>query len=81
MGPDTLRQVKESLETLNTVKEKAVKLLGTVEKLGKLTPNVRVSILKCQSLPEIEAMSAPFKMPKVTPKVATKIPTVAAKKN
>ena len=37
MGPDTLRQVKESLETLNTVKEKAVKLLGTVEKLDKLT--------------------------------------------
>ena len=61
MGPDTLRQVKESLETLNTVKEKAVKLLGSVEKLGKLTPNVRVSILKCQSLPEIEAVSAPFK--------------------
>ena len=61
MGPDTLRQVKESLETLNTVKEKAEKLLGTLDKLGKLTPNVRVSILKCQSLPEIEAVSAPFK--------------------
>ena len=61
MGPDTLRQVKDQLATLNTVKEKADKLLGSVEKLGKLTPNVRVSILKCQSLPEIEAVSAPFK--------------------
>ena len=61
MGPDTLRQVKESLETLKTVKEKAEKLLGTVEKLGKMTMKVRVSILKCQSLPEIETVSAPFK--------------------
>jgi len=61
MGPDTLRQVKDSLEILRSVQEKAEKLLGTVEKLGKMTRKVRVSILKCQTLPEIEAVSAPFK--------------------
>ena len=38
MGPDTLRQVKDKLATLNTIKEKAKKLLGNVEKLGKLPP-------------------------------------------
>ena len=57
----TLRQVKDSLEILRSVQEKAEKLLGTVEKLGKMTRKVRVSILKCQTLPEIEAVSAPFK--------------------
>jgi len=61
MGPDTLRQVKDSLEILKSVQDKAEKLLATVDKQGKMTRKVRISILKCQTLPEIEAVSAPFK--------------------
>ena len=61
MGPDTLRQVKDSLEVLKTVKEKTVKAVAAVEKLGKLTPLLRRSFLSCQSLQEIDHLYGPFK--------------------
>jgi len=61
MGPDILRQVKDSLEALKTVKEKSVKVIAAVEKLGKMTPLLKRSILSCQSLPEVEHLYAPYK--------------------
>ena len=61
MGPDTLRQVKDSLETLLEVQAKAAKLEATVTKLGKMTPAVTQSIRSCQSLPELESVAALYK--------------------
>eukprot|EP00092_Neocalanus_flemingeri_P032376 GFUD01035199.1.p1 GENE.GFUD01035199.1~~GFUD01035199.1.p1 ORF type:complete len:863 (-),score=296.98 GFUD01035199.1:64-2652(-) len=61
MGPDILRQVKDSLEVLKTVKEKAGKVVTAVEKLGKMTPFLKKSVLSCQSLAEVEHLYAPYK--------------------
>jgi len=61
MGPDTLRQVKDSLEVLKTVREKSAKAVAAVEKLGKLTPLLRRSFLSCQSLQEIDHLYGPYK--------------------
>jgi len=61
MGPDILRQVKDTLDVLKSVKEKAGKAVAAVEKLGKLSPLLKRSILCCQSLQEVEHLYAPYK--------------------
>lgn len=55
MGPDILRQVKDTLEVLKTVKNKAWKALGMqLRSWGKLSPFLNRSILFSQSLQEFE---------------------------
>ena len=61
MGPDTLRKVKDSLETLMEVQVKAQKLIQTVDKQGKLSQAVARRIKKCESLAELESVSAQYK--------------------
>ena len=61
MGPDVLRQVSSLLTSLVAVREKCGKLLGSLEKAGKLTPVLRVSLQRCESLGELEHVHAPYK--------------------
>ena len=61
MGPDTLRQVKENLDNLMEVKAKAEKLLQVVNKQGKLVPAVATKIKSCETLSELELVSAAYK--------------------
>ena len=61
MGPDTLRKVKDSLETLMEVQVKAQKLIQTVDKQGKLSQAVARRIKKCESVAELESVSAQYK--------------------
>ena len=61
MGPDQLREVKESLEMLVEVKEKAEKLLSSLTKQDKLSPAVELSIQSCQNLTDLASVSAQFK--------------------
>ena len=66
MEADTLRQVKENLERLLEVKEKAEKVLSRVSAGGKMTPAVMRSIQTCQTLSDLQAVSAPFKPGRAT---------------
>jgi len=61
MEPETLRQFKDSYDTLRSVKEKCGKILASVEKLGKLVPVLKNAFLSAQSIPELEHLFTPFK--------------------
>ena len=61
MEPDTLRHFKESFESYKTVKEKCIKNISAVVKLGKLTPIVKRSFFAAKSLEELEVAFTPFK--------------------
>jgi len=61
MEPNTLREFKESFETLKGVQEKATKQMAAVEKVGKLTPSVKRAFLAARSLAQLEVVNAPFK--------------------
>lgn len=61
MEPEQLRHVKETYEGIKTVKHKAATMLKSIEKLDKLTPSVRRSILCARSLSELDLINTPFK--------------------
>ncbi len=61
MEPDTLRHFKESFESYKTVKEKCIKNISAVVKLGKLTAIVKRSFFAAKSLEELDVTFTPFK--------------------
>ena len=53
--------MKERLEELLEVKEKAARLVLTVDRQGRLSPPVERSIQACQTLADLNLISAQFK--------------------
>ncbi|KAK3910995.1 S1 RNA-binding domain-containing protein 1 [Frankliniella fusca] len=61
MEPEQLRHAKETFEEIKVIQHKASTMIKNIEKLGKLTPSVRRSIVCAKSLPELDLINTPFK--------------------
>ncbi|XP_049963184.1 S1 RNA-binding domain-containing protein 1 [Schistocerca serialis cubense] len=61
MEAEKLRHVKESYDYIKSVRAKAITVMNSIAKVGKLTPDLERSIKCCRSLNEIEHFYAPYK--------------------
>lgn len=61
MEPEQLRHAKETFEEIKHVQHKAASMIKTIEKLKKLTPTIRRSIVCAKSLSELDLINTPFK--------------------
>lgn len=61
MEPEQLRHAKETFEELKVIQHKAATMIKNIDKLGKMTPTVRKSIVCARSLSELDLINTPFK--------------------
>ncbi|KAF4522044.1 hypothetical protein B566_EDAN010921 [Ephemera danica] len=61
MEAEQLVAFKEAYEELQLVRVKAKKLLQQVKQAGKLSQDIKVAVLCCQSICELDVLAAPFK--------------------
>lgn len=61
MTPELLREVKESYDKIQAIKEKQQTCMKTIAKTGKMNPVIRKSILCAKTMEEIEHVYLPFK--------------------
>lgn len=61
MEAEKLRHVKDSYDYIKSVRAKAISVMNSIAKIGKLTPDLERSIKCCRSLNEIEHFYAPYK--------------------
>uniref|UniRef100_UPI00398E89E4 S1 RNA-binding domain-containing protein 1 n=1 Tax=Pristiophorus japonicus TaxID=55135 RepID=UPI00398E89E4 len=61
MDADTLREVQQTLEELNTVIKKAHTAVQKIAKEEKLTPFIKTVLLNCTTVEEVEHVFAPYK--------------------
>lgn len=59
---EKLREMKQAYENIVEIHQKAETIIGKIEKLKKMTPELKKSILCCKSLEELDLIYSPYKV-------------------
>ncbi|XP_012255907.2 uncharacterized protein YdcI [Athalia rosae] len=61
MEPEQLRSIKNTWDNLKAIKQRAMFIMKTIDKLGKWSPEIHSAVRAAKSLNELEHIYAPFK--------------------
>ncbi|XP_046421345.1 S1 RNA-binding domain-containing protein 1 [Neodiprion fabricii] len=61
MEPEQLRSIKNSYDSLKSIKKRGLLILKTIDKLGKWNPEIHSAVTAAKSLEELETIYAPYK--------------------
>lgn len=61
MESDMLRALKESLDEVKVIKQRANTILKTIDKLGQWSPNIHALVVSCKRLDDLEHIYSYFK--------------------
>lgn len=61
MEPEELRKIKNTYDNVKLLKQRALTILKTIDKLGKWSPEIYCTVTSAKSFDELEHIYAPFK--------------------